>query len=96
MDDTREPWFGAPTLPPTAGIATPEWIACAGCGGRWTGLGVCHCSGCHRTFTGISAFDQHRLGGHCENPASRGLVPIARRYWSGWGKPGEDPRFTDD
>lgn len=38
-----------------------------------SGLGTCHCAGCHRTFTSISAFDLHQRidGGRnvCLDPA---------------------------
>ncbi len=79
-----------------------EWITCGGCGGRWTGLTACHCSGknCHRTFTSLSAFDLHRSGSHargtrhCLDPATvlsqtgeRLLVP-ANKPWPGWSGPG--------
>lgn len=33
---------------------------CGGCENTWTALGACHCSVCHRTFVGLSAFDAHR------------------------------------
>lgn len=35
-------------------------IRCPRCGGSWTGLAACHCSVCHQSFTGVSAFDRHR------------------------------------
>lgn len=47
---------------------------CGGCPNTWTGLAMAHCSACHRTFSGVSGFDQHRLRGVCVNPAERGLV----------------------
>lgn len=34
-------------------------ITC-GCGASWTGVSRCHCSGCHRTFSGSVLFDRHR------------------------------------
>jgi hypothetical protein len=76
----------------------PEWVVCATCKARWTGLSACHCTGegCHRTFTSISAFDKHRTDSHvtgryCLDPAAAGLVPVTKRYWSGWALPGERP-----
>lgn len=49
-------------------------ITCGGCPAAWTGIGKCHCSGCHRTFSALSAFDLHRRlrGGHgsCVDPAT--------------------------
>jgi hypothetical protein len=68
-------------------------IACARCDNWWTGLTACHCSACHRTFTGIKAFDMHRAGSHargtrhCVDPVSVGLVP-AGKSWPGWSRPG--------
>lgn len=33
------------------------------CGSCWPGPSrICHCEGCHRTFTGVKAFDVHRRG----------------------------------
>jgi len=34
------------------------------CGAAWPGTRICHCIGCHRTFTGERPFDAHRLGNH--------------------------------
>jgi hypothetical protein len=80
----------------------PRWITCNGCDHRWTGLSACHCAACHRTFTGIRAFDIHRTGGHCNDPVTLvnrngapRLVPAARQHWTGWGEPGQDTRFND-
>jgi hypothetical protein len=51
---------------------------------------------CHRTFTGVTAFDLHRTGGRCNDPETLvtklgepRLVRVTKRYWSGWGRPGE-------
>ena len=72
----------------------PTWITCGGCGG-WTGLSTCHCSACHRTFTGITAFDVHRQNYRCLDPATicgahgQRLVRVTKLHWSGWGLPGE-------
>jgi hypothetical protein len=71
-------------------------VACSGCSATWTGLAACHATCCHRTFTGIYAFDQHRLGGECHNPADRGLVQVEKPQWSGWGCPGDDTRWDRD
>lgn len=32
----------------------------AGAAANWTGDGRAHCGGCHRTFSGVTTFDQHR------------------------------------
>lgn len=50
----------------------PIEYTCGGCPIRWTGLSTCHCSGCHRTFGGVSLFDSHRSvagpHGSCRDP----------------------------
>jgi hypothetical protein len=49
-------------------------IPCGGCPATWTGIGKCHCSGCHRTFSAVSGFDLHRSRrgphGSCVDPAT--------------------------
>lgn len=70
------------------------------CGAWWTGLTAGHCTGCHRSFTSIAAFDRHRSGSHaadtrqCLDPATvltekgePALVP-ANKPWIGWSLPG--------
>lgn len=32
-----------------------------------------HCGACHRTFGGVTGFDEHRRGGQCSDPATIGL-----------------------
>jgi hypothetical protein len=45
---------------------------CRDCGREWTGMAECHCpaEGCHRHFTGLSAFDAHfaKDGSHQDPP----------------------------
>lgn len=86
----------------SAPIRPPDLIHCAGCQNSWTGAQPCHCSGCHRTFTGIKAFDHHRVGGQCNDPSSLltkagqpRLVPVAKNYWTGWGEPDADTRWSE-
>jgi len=93
----------APTVVPDAKTPAPEWITCARCDTRWTGLSACHCGACHRTFSGLSAFDIHCVRGRCNDPATlfkrNGEPkpgPVTRRYWAGWGQPGQDTRWEDD
>jgi hypothetical protein len=75
-------------------------ITCPRCDAWWTGLTAGHCTGCHRSFTGIAAFDRHRSGSHaadtrhCLDPATvlnekgePALVP-ANKPWTGWSLPG--------
>ena len=37
------------------------------CTARWSGANTCHCTVCHQTFTGITAFDAHRIGSFTES-----------------------------
>lgn len=59
---------------------------CNGCADRWGGQHTCHCSACHLTFCTIHAFDRHRRGGDCLDPAVAGLVQSNRSYEC-WGRP---------
>jgi len=77
-----------------AEASAPNWIGCGGCDNQWTGLRACHCGACHVTFTGVRGFDIHRRGSRCHDPATVGLVQIARQHWTGWGEPGQDERFS--
>jgi hypothetical protein len=46
---------------------------CNTCDRTWTGLDQCHCTGCHRHFVGLKAFDTHWRGGRdrrCVDPLS--------------------------
>lgn len=43
-----------------------------------------HCGACHRTFGGVTGFDDHRRGGQCLDPASIGL----EERDAGAGQPG--------
>jgi hypothetical protein len=101
----RTPFWGKDTREPSQREKTaPAYVHCNGCDNVWTGLRAAHCSSCHRTFTGVTAFDMHRSGSHanstrhCVDPASVGLVPVASLggHWTGWGKPGENPRWSSD
>lgn len=47
-----------------------------------------HCARCHRTFSGVTAFDRHQTSGGCQDPAERGLV---QRPDGIWRFPGEWP-----
>jgi hypothetical protein len=44
------------------------------CGAKWYGVSRCHCSACHRTFSGVALFDRHRSSagehGTCLDPAT--------------------------
>lgn len=47
---------------------------CKGCEASWTGLKMCHCGACHRTFSTVRLFDKHRspVGDHgsCKDPST--------------------------
>ena len=54
--------------------AAPRTVTCARCGVSWRNIERDgHCSGCHRTFRGLGAFDDHFRGDdrHCTDPATR-------------------------
>lgn len=46
-------------------------ITCPRCPAVWTGTSICHCGACHRTFSGIKLFDNHRRGGRCTDPVDQ-------------------------
>ena len=81
----------------TAGSVQPH--SCGKCDKRWSGYNTSHCSSCHETFTGLSAFDRHRTGSHaagtrkCLPPADVGLAQVNRSYPC-WGTEGDD-RWND-
>lgn len=45
------------------------------------GSRVCHCSACHETFSGIYAFDMHKLMDGCRKPSDCGLIRGGDRVW---------------
>ena len=63
--------------------------ACGGCDARWTGQRTAHCSGCHRTFSGVELFDRHRSAdgprGHCVDPETfpPGITELRDGMWRG-------------
>lgn len=73
---------------------------CNGCTTRWNGANTAHCAACHTTFTGITAFDRHRVGSHaagkrhCLTPDAVGLVLTGRAYPC-WGEPGDNTFWED-
>jgi len=60
------------------------------CKSWWTGGERSHASCCHRTFSSLSAFDQHRKGGRCNDPTTVGLVARQKPYGMLWGWPAPD------
>lgn len=77
------PEIAAETSEPRTGVMGPdtaveaaggahrrqELISCGGCPARWTGQSRAHCGACHRTFAGVTYFDQHRRAFTCVDPA---------------------------
>ena len=61
------------------------------CGARWSGRQKCHCGGCHLTFSGLTAFDKHRVGMRCLAPGEVGLVARVGEFGPIWGLPGRPP-----
>lgn len=94
----------APPIAPSglheAAIAIPLAAIHCKCGAWWTGFNSGHCTACHQTFTGISAFDRHRTGSHaagnrtCLDPATllteagEPALVAANKPWPGWSMPG--------
>jgi hypothetical protein len=60
------------------------------CGSWWTGNERSHASCCCRTFSSLSAFDRHRKGARCNDPATVGLVARQMPYGLLWGWPGPE------
>jgi len=60
---------------------------CGACDAEWTGTRPCHCSGCHNTFAGISAFDSHRSArgehGECRNVGGVPGLELRDGMWRG-------------
>jgi hypothetical protein len=105
---TQPPTEGAQMAPhatQTAAIGiedrTPNH-GCAGCELRWGGANTAHCSGCHRTFSGLTAFDKHRTGSHalgareCLPPGDAGLALLAGRKYECWGLESDGTEFWGD
>ena len=44
------------------------------------GESTCHCSACHASFAGLTAFDRHRASGECAAPQT-GVVDARGRGW---------------
>lgn len=80
---------------------------CPRCPGRWSGANTCHCSVCHITFSGYTAFDKHRAGSHakgryCLDPEAEldeegeKVFRLTSRAYPCWGLAGEKPEFWSD
>lgn len=49
--------------------------------GPFGGSKICHCSACHQTFSGIYAFDVHKLMDGCRKPKACGLIQNEDQVW---------------
>ncbi len=72
-----------------------------------TGLNICHCAGCHETFTSVSAFDKHQHldddgNAICTDPMSvlrqdgAAWFAVTRRTpagWPAWGRADSRPHL---
>ncbi len=59
-------------------------MRCRQCGKDWSGLKMCHCSRCHRTFSTLAVFDAHQpasTGWDCQDPAKNKFVTDDRGIW---------------
>jgi hypothetical protein len=69
--------------------------SCSRCGARWAGTVTAHCAGdCHRTFSGVGPFDEHRRDGKCLDPATLGMTLMPGRAYECWGRPSESNQHT--
>ena len=84
---------GDPGASPRVRVRTPENPLPHSCaqGHRWAGSLTCHCSVCHRSFSGVKHFDRHRRGGVCLDPAEIGLSLLVGRAFDCWGVPEATP-----
>lgn len=65
---------------------------CSGCQISWSASSACHCSGCHQTFSGVTAFDRHQRRGRHLPPYLLGMV---RGETGVWTLPGTRPRYWE-
>lgn len=78
---------------------------CGGCEATWTGRNVCHCAGCHNTFSVLTWFDYHRKYGKCKDPATLTIrsgkdgprvVAMKLNEHGVWVGAVPNPRFQED
>lgn len=75
---------------------------CPRCPVRWSGANTGHCGACHRTFTGVIAFDKHRVRGKCVNPETilnqkgERVLALTSRAYLCWGAAGDKPSFWEE
>lgn len=69
-------------------------VDCPRCDAQWGGNSTAHCGACHHTFTGVTAFDKHRVRYKCVDPASVDLVDVGRKYPC-FGSPSDTDWFAN-
>ena len=79
---------------PGTGDIPKNAIVHGACRRWWTGAERSHASCCHETFSSLSAFEQHRKGGRCNNPADAGLVAREKPYGTLWGWPAPEGGYS--
>lgn len=84
----------APTPTPGTDGIPKNAIVHGACGSWWTGAERSHASCCCRTFSSLSAFDQHRKGGRCNEPAAVGLAVRTKPFGTLWGWPAPEGGYA--
>ena len=77
-----------------AGTADPASLphSDSRCGARWSGATTSHCRACHKTFTGVEAFDAHKPVTGCLDPIEAGMVLAEGRAYEAWRMPEKEVR----
>ena len=70
----------------SSGSGSLVLASCAGCSRRWYSLVQGHCPTCHRQFSNVRSFDQHRAQGECRHPLVVGLQLREDDVWTRVGK----------
>lgn len=79
-----------------------RYSSCEHCGATWPGPSrICHCEGCHQTFTGEKPFDAHRRGHggtrRCATPREMVALGLCQGTDGRWHRPaGLDSCLSDE
>lgn len=73
-------------------------IDCGKCKAHWSGAGRAHCGGCHKTFSGLTAFDAHQRGNTegqtCGDPTEKGMELREKSWGTYWAYPAPENGFA--
>ena len=78
---------------------------CSGCDSTWTGLKICHCAGCHISYSVEKWFVKHQVRGKCLPPSAVKLpgpdpgtfIPALKlNAFNVWVGAVANPRFTKE